>query len=162
MEKTNISHILHQLKQDYLNTAQSYVSSVNFGKNYDNDQLLADIGSVTIATTQTGYPRQTERTYHPQVPARRYMDTNAFNSYEKKHSKNSSPDDQYSSVKRRKHKTRHRVQPSSTIDVSESSNTMDRQVKTDDEDYDKSNEKLQDALILTDEDERETSDTKLK
>ncbi|CAF4964408.1 unnamed protein product, partial [Rotaria sp. Silwood1] len=30
------------------------------------------------------------------------------------------------------------------------------------EDYDKSNEKLQDALILTDEDERETSDTKLK
>ncbi|CAF4058253.1 unnamed protein product [Rotaria sp. Silwood2] len=133
MELTNIQHLLNLIEQDNLHTAQPYVSSRKFKKNCEDDQLLVDTGSKTAATVQKDYTRQSENTYHRQVPARRYSDTNGFRLYKKMHSQNSFTSDQHSSVNRRQHRVRHRVQASPSINVSQPSNTVDTQSQTDSE-----------------------------
>ncbi|CAF2822904.1 unnamed protein product [Rotaria sp. Silwood2] len=133
MELINIRHILNLIEQDYLHAAQPYVSSVQFTKNYEDDQLLADLGSTTVATVQIGsfsllilrknydsfsiedHTRLSESTYNRQVPAHQYSDTNGFMLYKKMHSQNSFTSDQHSTANRRKHRTRHHVQASPSI-----------------------------------------------
>ncbi|CAF3029525.1 unnamed protein product [Rotaria sp. Silwood2] len=115
MYQTDIPHISNLLQQDDLHRARSYVSNVKFEKNYEDDKLLTDIGSITIATVRTGYARQTKDMFYRQVSPRRYVDTTGLSLYEKKHSKNSPPNHRHSSVNTRKHKIRHRVQASSTL-----------------------------------------------
>ncbi|CAF4864023.1 unnamed protein product [Rotaria sp. Silwood1] len=50
MGHVGIPHILHLIGQDYLNTAQSYVSCMSIKNNYEDNQLLTDIESTTIDT----------------------------------------------------------------------------------------------------------------
>ncbi|CAF3786820.1 unnamed protein product [Rotaria sordida] len=128
IERIDIQHILNPIQQDYFHTVQPYASSVTFKNNYEDDHLLVDNESMTVAPIQTDYTRQSENIYHQHAPSRQYINTNDFNSYEKMHSQNSSTNHQYSSAnRRRKHRKRYRAQVSSPIHVSKSFNTMDTQ-----------------------------------
>ncbi|CAF0943202.1 unnamed protein product [Rotaria sp. Silwood1] len=124
MELIDIQSILNRLEQDYFHTAQPYSSSVKFNKNYEDDQLLVNIGSMSPATFQRDYTRQHKTTYHQQVPTRQDFHTNDFRSYENMRSQNPFTDHQFPSVNKEKHRKRHHVHASPPIHVPEPATTM--------------------------------------
>ncbi|UJR15108.1 hypothetical protein I4U23_002074 [Adineta vaga] len=119
LQPFDLGSLINRIQQDYMDNARPYVSSVQF---VQHDQSLANIGFLTPATSRKDYSKRAGDIYNHRAPISNHydvIDTNGFYPYEKMRSKSHYTDNNYSSIRRRRHHKRYHNQASSPIHVLE-------------------------------------------